>query len=99
MDIVGSRGTVTASRARAVSTGLIGESEEIDDHSVAALIFQPGFSTSTESGPDAGRGMGMNVIKQRIVDESGGEIAVSSEPGRYCEFTFTLPAAVQYAVH
>jgi signal transduction histidine kinase len=41
---------------------------------------------------DAGRGMGMNVVKRRIVDDCEGEIAVHSEPGRFCEFTFELPA-------
>ena len=58
----------------------------------------PGFSTSDTPTPDAGRGMGMNVVKDRVVDECGGEIAVSSEPGQYCEFEFSLPAP-QYAVH
>ena len=37
--------------------------------------------------------MGMNIIKQRVVDESGGEIGLNSEVGNFCEFTFVLPAA------
>jgi chemotaxis protein histidine kinase CheA len=38
--------------------------------------------------------MGMNVVKQRIVDDCGGEIAIKSEAGKFCEFSFVLPAVV-----
>ena len=33
----------------------------------------------------------MSLIKERIVDDGGGEITVSSETGRFCEFAFVLP--------
>jgi HPt (histidine-containing phosphotransfer) domain-containing protein/two-component sensor histidine kinase len=81
-------------RRRAADLGLLSpeDAAALDDGGVAALIFMPGFSTSDAPTPDAGRGMGMNVVKDRVVDECGGEIAVSSEPGRYCEFEFSLPA-------
>jgi two-component system chemotaxis sensor kinase CheA len=88
-------------RSRAASLGLLSQADAatLDDGGVAVMIFHPGFSTSEEPGQDAGRGMGMSVIKQRIVDEGGGEISVSSVPGRYLEFAFTMPPlpAVQYA--
>jgi signal transduction histidine kinase len=32
------------------------------------------------------------LIKQRVVDECGGEITVNSETGNFCEFSFVLPA-------
>jgi chemotaxis protein histidine kinase CheA len=57
------------------------------------LIFAPGFTTEQSSTPDAGRGMGMDIVKRRIVDECGGEISIRSDPGRYCEFEFALPVA------
>jgi HPt (histidine-containing phosphotransfer) domain-containing protein len=86
-------------RNRAAQLGILSESEAatLDDGGVAALIFEPGFSTSDTPTQDAGRGIGMNVVKDRVIDDCGGEIAVSSEPGQYCEFEFSLPAP-QYAV-
>lgn len=83
-----------AIRARAVSLGLVeaGAAAAIDDSEIAGFIFSPGFSTATLSG-DAGRGMGMNVVKKRIVDEAGGEIAMNSEAGTFCEFIFAVPTA------
>jgi HPt (histidine-containing phosphotransfer) domain-containing protein len=81
-------------RSRAAALGILSPAEAaaLDDGGIAAIIFAPGFSTADEPSTDAGRGMGMSVIKERVVDESQGEIAVSSEPGQYCEFEFTLPA-------
>ncbi len=83
-------------RARAYETGLLSETERdaLGDSEVARFIFVPGFSTVDGVTPDAGRGMGMNVIKGRIVDDCGGEIAVDSEAGAFCEFSFVLPARV-----
>ena len=81
-------------RERAVAAGLVpeGDAANIDDSELAAFIFTPGFSTAEDATAAAGRGMGMSVIKQRVVDDCGGEIAVASEPGSYCEFSFVLPA-------
>lgn len=81
-------------KQRAIESGLLAVSrvEELDDSEIASFIFAPGFSTSDESAADVGRGMGMNVVKDRIVDRCGGEIAVNSEGGRFCEFAFVLPS-------
>ncbi len=80
-------------RARALDLGLLEPADAAaDDSEVASLIFEAGFTTVDGAGVDAGRGMGMNVVKRRIVDDCEGEIAVHSEPGRFCEFTFELPA-------
>ncbi|MBV8223201.1 MAG: Hpt domain-containing protein, partial [Candidatus Eremiobacteraeota bacterium] len=82
-------------RQRAVEMGLISRDEaaKIDESQVAHFIFVPGFTTSNGATTDAGRGVGMDVVKHLVVDECGGEIGVSSDPGRYCEFSFVLPRA------
>ena len=82
-------------RERAVELGLISRDEAVktDESQVARFIFAPGFTTSNGATTDAGRGIGMDVVKHLVVDECGGEISVSSDPGRYCEFTFVLPRA------
>ncbi len=72
----------------------------LSDEQVVALIFRPAFSTLDESTVDGGRGIGMNVIKEAVVDKSGGNLSMSSEPGKYTEFSFVLPVAtVAPAVH
>ena len=83
----------TKIRARAISSGLVdaARAARISDSDIAGFIFAPGFSTSDTQTVDAGRGMGMNIVKQRVVDDSGGEIGIGSEAGRYCEFSFVVP--------
>lgn len=80
-------------RERAVESGLLAPERAgtVDDSDIAGFIFAPAFSTAEGTTNEAGRGMGMNVIKQRVVDECGGEISVNSETGRFCEFAFVLP--------
>jgi chemotaxis protein histidine kinase CheA len=84
-------------RQRAISSGLVDaeRAARIADNEIAAFIFAPGFSTSDTTTVDAGRGMGMNIVKQRVVDDSGGEIGIGSEAGRYCEFSFVVPTAAR----
>jgi two-component system chemotaxis sensor kinase CheA len=80
-------------RDRAVSKGLIAPdaAASMTDEQIVALIFRPGFSTSEETTTDAGRGIGMNVIKEAIVDKLGGRLSLNSEPGKFTEFSFTIP--------
>lgn len=55
-----------------------------------ARIFDPFFTTR-----DVGKGMGMGLsICYRIIQEYEGRLAVTSERGKYCEFTVELPAVV-----
>ncbi|HEY0798134.1 MAG TPA: ATP-binding protein, partial [Candidatus Baltobacteraceae bacterium] len=87
----------TRIREAAVGRGIISPEAgaAMPDGDIVGLIFQPGFSTAEESSTDAGRGMGMNVIKEAIVDKCGGEIGVNSEPGQFTEFTFLIPLVPQ----
>ncbi len=78
-------------RRRAEAEGLVAPGAALADDALAALIFAPGFSTAATADADAGRGMGLDIIKHHLVDEAGGEIAVRSQPGGFCEFTCLLP--------
>jgi len=82
-------------RRRAVANGLVGETEAaaLDAGALASFIFEPGFTTAESAGEHAGRGMGMDIIKSRIVDEEGGELTLRSEPGQFFELGFLLPKA------
>ena len=82
-----------AIRARAEAAGLISPNAKPAPADIARCIFAPGFSTAAQPGAHAGRGMGMDIIKSKVVDEAGGAIEVHSSPGEFCEFHIYLPAA------
>ncbi|MDP3037190.1 MAG: response regulator, partial [Rhodocyclaceae bacterium] len=67
-----------------------------DDARIMGLIFQPGFSTVTEVTEVAGRGIGMDVVKNETAN-LGGRIEVESEPGRGARFRIYLPLTLAVA--
>jgi chemotaxis protein histidine kinase CheA len=60
------------------------------DPSIVDRIFDPGFSTAPEVTNISGRGVGLDVVKA-AVEELGGMIRVSSEPGKGTTFEIFLP--------
>ena len=75
---------------RAVELKLLKPAQRASDAELTQLIFLPGFSTSTEVTQLAGRGVGMDVVKNEIMS-LGGRIEVSSTPGKGTTFIITLP--------
>lgn len=65
-----------------------------DATAVAQTIFVPGISTADATTLNAGRGIGMDIIKEKV-DSLGGKITLKFEAGKYCEFTITLPTGGQ----
>lgn len=59
------------------------------DPSILEKIFEPGFSTAPEITMVSGRGVGLDVVKTAI-EELGGSIKVSSEPGKGSTFEIIL---------
>ena len=80
-------------RNTAVDKGFVSadQIEAMEDRAVMALIFKRGFSTSTEVSSDAGRGVGMDVIRN-LVNELSGRVRVSTARGEFTQFKVTLPA-------
>ena len=66
--------------------------EHLNKRQLAGLMFSPGFSTAKEVSVDAGRGMGMDIIKQRI-NQAGGKLTIASRKNQFTRFTITLPIA------
>lgn len=62
------------------------------DSKLISAIFRPGFSTAGDVDMHAGRGVGMDVIREQI-QSLGGRIRIQQIPGRFCEFEIRLPAA------
>ncbi len=57
---------------------------------VTECIFEQGISTSSDVNLVSGRGVGMDIIKQRIKRHQG-QIRVTFSKGQYCEFIIILP--------
>ena len=53
-------------------------------------IFKPSFSTADQVDNDAGRGVGLDVVKAKV-KALGGRIKVSSSSGNFCRFTLDVP--------
>jgi two-component system chemotaxis sensor kinase CheA len=77
-------------RAVAVSRGLVGEKETVDQQRAYELMFTPGFSTAAEVSEISGRGVGLDVVKKNI-QELKGTIEVMSHVGEGTTFRVSLP--------
>ncbi len=88
-----------AIRTRATGSGLLAKdaAAAASPADLARCIFAPGFSTAATAGEHSGRGMGMDIIKSKVVDEAGGILELYSTPGQFCEFRIYLPANVSAA--
>jgi chemotaxis protein histidine kinase CheA len=60
------------------------------DRQVAEVIYKSGISTSENVGLVAGRGVGMDLVKDKI-DRLGGSIKINTKTGKFCEFTIKIP--------
>jgi len=79
-----------AVRARAVEKGLIAADAQLTEAETYALLFQPGFSTAKQVTDVSGRGVGMDVVRQKV-DSLRGTIDVASKPGAGTGVTLRLP--------
>ena len=81
-------------RARALASGKWPEQEVAtwDAQKTISVIFQPGFSTVAEANQDAGRGVGMDVVKTNVA-RMNGRVKVSTSKGKYCEFRIVTPTS------
>ena len=66
------------------------EAEDLSDHEINQLIFEPGFSTAEQVTETSGRGVGMDVVRSNIMDLNG-SVDMVSQPGEGTTFTIKLP--------
>ncbi len=79
----------------AVAKGLITaeQAASLKDNETISLIFQPGFSTASSADQHAGRGVGMDIIRNHIVKQLGGKLRMSYKTGQYLELSWYYPVA------
>ncbi|HRH82324.1 MAG TPA: Hpt domain-containing protein [Thiobacillaceae bacterium] len=77
-------------RERAVALGMIAPDEAIGHERLEALLFAPGFTTAREVTEVAGRGIGLDVVKNELAG-IGGRIRMETEAGRGTRFIIRLP--------
>lgn len=79
-------------KAKAVERDIITmeQAEQMLDKDAMDLIFRPGFSTADTVTDISGRGVGLDVVKNKI-SNIGGNIEAKSEVGKGSVFTIRLP--------
>ncbi len=79
-----------AIRFRAISAGLLTPGQAVDERQLTRMILLPGFSTRSTASEVSGRGIGMDVVNQRIAALRG-TLAISTDTGRGTRVQMRLP--------
>jgi chemosensory pili system protein ChpA (sensor histidine kinase/response regulator) len=82
-----------AIRRTALARGLIQEDHLLSEAELSRLILHPGFSTRSETTQTSGRGIGMDVVYNRV-QELKGALELTSEPGKGCLIELRLPVSL-----
>lgn len=82
-------------RKAALEKGLISreEAEQLSERGAVQLIFTPGLSTASIVTDLSGRGVGMDIVKNRI-ERLGGSVKVESTPRSGSSFELKLPITI-----
>lgn len=83
-------------REEALRLGLIQKDEVLDDNKIMSLIFTQGLSTTDSVTGIAGRGIGLDIVKNEIA-MLGGRISVQSVAGQGTTFAINLPLTLSVA--
>ena len=75
---------------KAIRNGLAQPDTEYTHKEILNFLMAPGFSTNTEVTEYSGRGVGMDVVKKNV-EEVGGTVSISSEPGKGMTTTLKIP--------
>ena len=79
-----------AIRERARRQGGFGETDNLSDRELLALVFEPGFTTTESVTELSGRGVGMDVVRRNI-EALRGSVGLESRAGEGTTVTIQLP--------
>lgn len=77
-------------KQKALEKGLVGPEDELTDREIHDLMFTPGFSTSETVSEVSGRGVGLDIVKDKL-SSIGGIVEVRSKKDEGTTFVLTLP--------
>lgn len=82
---------IDAIREAAVARGRLTDEEarSLDCRRLVSMLFDGGISTAEQIDEDAGRGAGLDAVKE-LVAKLGGRIRIGSAPNQYCHFRISL---------
>jgi len=76
---------------KAVSRGIVREGDHLTEGEINNLVFQPGFSTADKVTDISGRGVGMDVVRTRIVEKLRGRVDLQTTPGQGTAVFMRMP--------
>ena len=81
-------------KKHAIEVGVVSdfEAEKLDEQGIIDLIYKEGFSTAEEIDEHAGRGQGMNLVKN-LIEGMSGTFETSFETGKYFQLIIKLPVS------
>jgi chemosensory pili system protein ChpA (sensor histidine kinase/response regulator) len=79
-------------RRTGVAAGLVSavEAEHLSENELRAFLFHPGFTTAESKNEVAGRGVGLDVVRNNV-HSLNGEIEIQSEPAKGTCFGVKVP--------
>jgi chemosensory pili system protein ChpA (sensor histidine kinase/response regulator) len=79
-------------RQKAIAAGLVSAAEagHVSDNDLRAFLFHPGFTTAESMTEVAGRGVGLDVVRNNV-HSLNGEIEIHSETGKSTCFGVKVP--------
>ena len=80
-------------RRRGIEMGLLRQDETVSEKDLLNLIFRPGFSTTATTDEISGRGVGMNVVMDRLAALNG-TIDIEASPGEGTVVRLTVPLSL-----
>ena len=69
------------------------EADQMDDRTAMQLIFDRGLTTADKIDLNAGRGVGMSIVKESV-ENRGGRVLIESDPRRGTTFTILMPLTI-----
>jgi chemotaxis protein histidine kinase CheA len=67
------------------------EADGMSDREVVAMLFEAGFTSSATANPHAGRGVGLDLIRDLIAN-MGARLRIATLPNAYTRFTLLVRA-------
>ncbi len=83
-------------KEKAIKNKLIEPNTEVSEQALMSIIFESGFSTADKVTQIAGRGVGLDVVRNDI-SGLGGRVELSSEYGKGTVFNINLPVTLSVA--